>query len=351
MSIPAAVVSHHVIGAAETGSGKTLAFGLPILIGLLQSSDDDIRVEEGPEEKGSDGEEMETGCVAWVDDIPDAEFERMLSGPCLPVRTINTTPSVTKQPLRVLILTPTRELCIQICSHLRSAAVHTCIQVASLVGGLSVAKQTRVLSRHPEIVVSTPGRYVQLLEEGEKYCQQLSQLSYLVIDEVDRMLTEGHFSNISHIFDRIPCLSAAGRSIGPQVCIDYSTHIKCDSHSHISNLPLLHYYVIILTGEWRYIFGKNGRKLAIFGQIRLNFGSQRPFSGCTTVVLFHFLGWRNNCNICPSIRASRGAKKFLTVVLKRNMHMQKRIIRQEKTPISTVFHILMKDTLVSLYST
>ena len=226
MSIPPAAGSHHVIGAAETGSGKTLAFGLPILIALLQSSPDDIRVEEGPEEKNFDDEEMGPGCVAWVDDIPDDEFEQMLSNPSLPVPTIDTTP-ITGQLLRVLILTPTRELCIQICSHLKSTAVHTSIQVASLVGGLSVAKQTRVLSRRPEIVVSTPGRYVQLLEEGEKYCQQLSQLSYLVIDEVDRMLTEGHFSNISQIFDRIPCLTGAGRSTGPQVCVENSyTYIR-----------------------------------------------------------------------------------------------------------------------------
>ena len=217
MCIPPAAVSHHVIGAAETGSGKTLAFGLPILIGLLRSSDV-IRVEKEPEEKGFDDEEMGSGCVAWVDDIPDAEFEQMLANPSLPVPTTDTTSSVTRQSLRVLILTPTRELCIQVCSHLRSAAMHTSIQVASLVGGLSVAKQTRMLSKLPEIVVSTPGRYVQLLEEGEKYCQQLSQLSYLVIDEVDRMLTEGHFSNISQIFDRIPCLTGAGSSTGPQVC-------------------------------------------------------------------------------------------------------------------------------------
>ncbi|KAI6660794.1 ATP-dependent RNA helicase DDX24-like [Oopsacas minuta] len=229
MSIPPATACHNVIGAAETGSGKTLAFGIPVLTGILQRSNDDNicteneRVVMDTEDK-VEGDEM--GCLGWVDDIPDAEFERMLSDTSMPSNSLQITPphntQVTK-PLQALILTPTRELCLQICSHLRSAAIHTSISVVALVGGLSISKQTRLLSRHPEIVASTPGRYLQLLEEGNKYCQELSHLSYLVIDEVDRMLTEGHFANINLIFDRIASLAGTSQSHGPQVLLFSAT--------------------------------------------------------------------------------------------------------------------------------
>ena len=216
LSIPPASRSHHVIGAAETGSGKTLAFGLPILTRLLRGTPGKSGIEERME-----GDEM--GCVGWVDDIPNDEFDRMLADTTLTLSATLSKTSPACKSLQVLILTPTRELCLQVCSHIRAVAIHTSIQVVSLVGGMAISKQTRLLSKRPEIVASTPGRYLQLLEEQQHYCQELSHLSHLVIDEVDRMLTEGHFSSIGQIFDRIPALSGCSRSEGPQVLLFSAT--------------------------------------------------------------------------------------------------------------------------------
>ena len=216
LSIPPAARYHNVIGAAETGSGKTLAFGLPVLTRLLQDSGTN-RFEE------KTGDKM--GCVGWIDDIPNDEFDRMLADGAPTsnsLATLSNTSPIRKR-LQVLILTPTRELCLQVSSHLKAVAVHTSIRVVSLVGGMAISKQTRLLSRQPEIVASTPGRYLQLLEEQQQYCQELEHLSHLVIDEVDRMLNEGHFTSIGQIFDRIPALSSDNRSEGPQVLLFSAT--------------------------------------------------------------------------------------------------------------------------------
>lgn len=70
--------------------------------------------------------------------------------------------------LQALILTPTRELAIQIKDHIQSCSRHTPIKTAVVVGGLSQAKQERLLDRRPEILVATPGRLVQLIDEV--YC-------------------------------------------------------------------------------------------------------------------------------------------------------------------------------------
>ena len=219
LSIPPAAKLHHVIGAAETGSGKTLAFGLAVLTQLLRSDPNASGIEKREREEGN------VGCVGWVDDIPNEEFDRMLADPTLTFPFLSTSSNTlpTCKRLQVLILTPTRELCLQVCSHLRAAAVHTSIHVVSLVGGMAISKQTRLLARRPEIVVSTPGRYLQLLEEQHQYCQELDHLSHLVIDEVDRMLSEGHFASIGLIFDKIPVLSGDTRSEGPQVLLFSAT--------------------------------------------------------------------------------------------------------------------------------
>ncbi|RHY65175.1 hypothetical protein DYB38_003250 [Aphanomyces astaci] len=103
---PAMIEQRDVVGAAPTGSGKTLAFGLPVLQYLLKSSSNEPR------------------------------------GKC-----------------RALILTPTRELAIQIVSHLQALIPDKRrIGIVSLVGGMAIQKQQRQLSYGPEIVVATPGR-------------------------------------------------------------------------------------------------------------------------------------------------------------------------------------------------
>uniref|UniRef100_A0A5S6R501 RNA helicase n=1 Tax=Trichuris muris TaxID=70415 RepID=A0A5S6R501_TRIMR len=133
-----------ILGAAETGSGKTLAFAIPLVAGLLATAD-------------------------------------RAFGPS------------------ALILTPTRELALQIGKHVTAIAKYTDIKVGLLVGGLSVQKQERLLKSGPDIVIATPGRIWTLVDDG---CEQLSNIKdvrYLVIDEIDRMVEKGHFEELSNM--------------------------------------------------------------------------------------------------------------------------------------------------------
>ncbi|KAL2918796.1 ATP-dependent RNA helicase [Polyrhizophydium stewartii] len=130
---------HHrdVIGAAQTGSGKTLAFGLPILhhvAGALDSQKD-------------------LGCAG-------------------------------------LIITPTRELAVQITDHLKKAGAAVTRKIVAVVGGMSAQKQKRQLATKPHIV-------------DPELQKSIQRVKFLVIDEADRMLEAGHFKDLDEILARI----------------------------------------------------------------------------------------------------------------------------------------------------
>ncbi|XP_039139854.1 DEAD-box ATP-dependent RNA helicase 13 isoform X2 [Dioscorea cayenensis subsp. rotundata] len=173
--IPAAAhQGKDVIGAAETGSGKTLAFGLPILQRLLEEREKAARFIEG--------------------EVKAAE-EVIRGG-----------------PLRALIVTPTRELALQVSDHLKSAARFTHFQVLPIVGGMSTEKQERLLKRRPEIIVGTPGRLWELMSRGDVHLVELHSLSFFVLDEADRMIEHGHFHELQSIIDMLPTSSTSADS-------------------------------------------------------------------------------------------------------------------------------------------
>ncbi|CAI9271286.1 unnamed protein product [Lactuca saligna] len=157
-----------VIGAAETGSGKTLAFGLPILQRLLEERD---KLERQVEEKGEADEKV-----------------------------------VSRGLLRALIITPTRELALQVTDHLKQVAKGTDVRVVPIVGGMSTEKQERLLKTRPEIVVGTPGRLWELMSGGEIHLVELHSLSFFVLDEADRMIDNGHFHELQSIIDMLPMI-------------------------------------------------------------------------------------------------------------------------------------------------
>ncbi|ETW05689.1 hypothetical protein H310_03408 [Aphanomyces invadans] len=149
--IPAMIEQRDVVGAAPTGSGKTLAFGLPVLQYLLRSNE------------------------------PRAKC-------------------------RALILTPTRELAIQIVAHLQAMIPDKRrVGIVSLVGGMAIQKQQRQLSYRPEIVVATPGRLWEVMESGETphFDTLQDDLRFLIVDEADRMLQQGSFPQLESIFERV----------------------------------------------------------------------------------------------------------------------------------------------------
>ncbi|TKA67492.1 hypothetical protein B0A55_08604, partial [Friedmanniomyces simplex] len=155
-AIPEILAGHDVIGKASTGSGKTLAFGIPIL-------------------------------------------ERFLELRSTPQRSKSA-----KAPL-ALLLSPTRELAHQLDKHLTalcSSGLNDGPSIATLTGGLSMQKQERLL-KYADIVIGTPGRLWEVMSAGQGTIKALKQIQFLVVDEADRLLSEGHFKEVEEILNAL----------------------------------------------------------------------------------------------------------------------------------------------------
>lgn len=156
-AIPKILAGHDLIGKASTGSGKTLAFGIPILETYLKSS-------------------------------------------AAAVEVINTDASknkIEKLPI-ALVLSPTRELAKQLSDHLMAVAAFVPdFKVVTLTGGLSLQKQQRLLDQGVDVIVATPGRLWEVVSEGIGWIDKLKRgLRFLVVDEADRLLQEGHYKEV-----------------------------------------------------------------------------------------------------------------------------------------------------------
>eukprot|EP00795_Rhopilema_esculentum_P000031 gene31-9633_t len=163
-TLPLAIFQHQdIIGAAETGSGKTMAFALPVLTHIM--------------------------------DYKRKRADKISKD----VQTTNTL----EKPLYALILTPTRELAIQIHRTMKNLTKYVSVNCAAIVGGLSVQKQERTLRKCPEIIIGTPGRLLSIIKDGDPHLQKVDQIKFLVIDEVDRMLEFGHFKEATEILRRL----------------------------------------------------------------------------------------------------------------------------------------------------
>lgn len=143
-AIPVAIAGNDVIGLAETGSGKTGSFVLPILQALLE----------------------------------------------------------TPQRLFACILTPTRELAFQISEQIEALGVSIGVKCATIVGGMDMVSQAIVLAKKPHIIVATPGRLVDHLENTKGF--NLKQLKFLVMDEADRILNQDFEIELNKILRCIP---------------------------------------------------------------------------------------------------------------------------------------------------
>ena len=142
-AIPVALKGRDLIGLAQTGTGKTASFTLPIV-------------------------------------------QRMLGGP---------------RRTRALILTPTRELCLQVEESFRKYSKHAPVDVIPVFGGVGYEPQERALRSGVDAVVATPGR---LLDHLEKRNVDFTYLETLVLDEADRMLDMGFAPQINRVVDQIP---------------------------------------------------------------------------------------------------------------------------------------------------
>ena len=146
-TIPVALLGKDVVGGAVTGSGKTAAFVIPIL-------------------------------------------ERLLYRP----KKIPTT--------RVAILMPTRELAVQCFNVAKKLASFTDITFAQLVGGFSLREQEAALKTRPDVVIATPGRFIDHMRNSPSFA--VDTLEILVLDEADRMLEDGFADELNEILNTIP---------------------------------------------------------------------------------------------------------------------------------------------------
>ncbi|MHC4742030.1 MAG: DEAD/DEAH box helicase [Planctomycetota bacterium] len=146
-AIPAAIAGGDIIGCAQTGTGKTAAFVLPIL--------DRLSHERSRRRKG----------------------------------------------VKSLILTPTRELAVQIESSIVGYGRFTELKPLAVYGGVSINNQIRTLNRGVDIVVATPGR---LIDHIERKTINLTGVEVLVLDEADRMLDMGFVNDVRRIVHKVP---------------------------------------------------------------------------------------------------------------------------------------------------
>jgi ATP-dependent RNA helicase RhlE len=147
-AIPVVMAGKDVMGAAQTGTGKTAGFALPIIHRLL------------------------------------------------PLASSSASPA--RHPVRALMLAPTRELADQIYNNVAAYAKHTPLRCAVVFGGVDMKPQTAALRNGCEILIATPGR---LLDHVEQRTTNLSQVQILVLDEADRMLDMGFLPDIQRIIN------------------------------------------------------------------------------------------------------------------------------------------------------
>ncbi|NXG51823.1 DDX24 helicase, partial [Psilopogon haemacephalus] len=221
LALPSAIRDNmDVLGAAETGSGKTLAFAIPMIHSVLQwqksnsstARNDSVSKEshqQHDETKWENEDEAEKLTYQQVEDSGDEDDASFTTG-CVEVLEnfefdsgdkTHSVASNNKRPLLGLVLTPTRELAVQVKHHIDAVAKFTGIKTAILVGGMAAQKQERVLNRKPEIVIATPGRLWELVKERHPHLSNLRQLRCLVIDEADRMVEKGHFLELSQLLE------------------------------------------------------------------------------------------------------------------------------------------------------
>ena len=120
-------------------------------------------------------------------------------------RSTNPADSETRVPPVALILSPTRELAHQLSAHLTDLCSNLDSdgpRIATLTGGLSVHKQQRLL-RDADIIIGTPGRLWEVISGSIGIIESLKQVRYLVVDEADRLLSEGHFKEVELILDAL----------------------------------------------------------------------------------------------------------------------------------------------------
>ena len=182
-AIPVVARGSDIFGIAQTGTGKTAAFAIPILQTLWEE-----KVRKAAE-AGADDPVRE---VAGEQAKPRRRKDR---------RGRNHGKPKTERVVRALILTPTRELALQIDECFADYGKYTGLKHADIFGAVKQGPQTEKLRRGIDILIATPGRLLDLMGQGEV---NLDSLTCLVLDEADRMLDMGFIPDIRRLLTTIP---------------------------------------------------------------------------------------------------------------------------------------------------
>ncbi|XP_013868964.1 ATP-dependent RNA helicase DDX24 isoform X2 [Austrofundulus limnaeus] len=151
--------------------------------------EDQEDVDRTPDDTEDEDHDEQLGCVKLTENVKFDLQEKLSDGG--------------SQPLLGLVLTPTRELAVQVKHHIDAATKFTDIKTALVVGGMAQTKQRRMLNRRPEIIIATPGRLWDLIMERHPHLLNLRQLKCLVIDEADRMIERGHFAELENLLEML----------------------------------------------------------------------------------------------------------------------------------------------------
>ncbi|MBW7899876.1 MAG: DEAD/DEAH box helicase [Rhodocyclaceae bacterium] len=172
-AIPAAIAGRDLLVSSQTGSGKTAAFMLPSMHKLATvAQDDPLPAVKTPNQERQSAR---------------ARGERPRFAPAQP---------------KMLVLTPTRELALQVTTATEKYGANLRrMRAVSILGGMPYPKQMQLLARNPEILVATPGRLIDHMNSGKI---DFSQLQILVLDEADRMLDMGFIDDIETIIAATP---------------------------------------------------------------------------------------------------------------------------------------------------
>ena len=185
-TIPVALGGADIIGQAKTGTGKTLAFGVPVL----------QRIVELPAEEGDAAQPASAKSPA----AKAASGTRRRGGRSSGGASGGKLPPANGTP-QALIVVPTRELCTQVCADLTAAGSTKGIRVHALYGGRAYEPQVKALTDGIDIAVATPGRLLDLANQGHL---NLSRVRTLVLDEADEMLDLGFLPDVERIIKLLP---------------------------------------------------------------------------------------------------------------------------------------------------
>ena len=191
MTLPIALAGSDLIGQARTGTGKTLGFGVPLL-------------------------------------------QRITLGGTAP---------------QALVVVPTRELCVQVTRDLQAAGKHLGARVTAIYGGRAYEPQVTALRKGVDVIVGTPGRLLDLVNQGHL---QLGAVTGLVLDEADEMLDLGFLPDIERILSRVPddrqTMLFSATMPGPIVALArrfmrQPVHVRAEAHEESRVVPQTQQFV------------------------------------------------------------------------------------------------------------